>query len=464
MNTPTTPGLDTQVFDVVGIGFGPANIALAIAAQELGSPLSLRFLERQPGPGWQEEMLLPESDIQNHPLRDLVTPRNPRSRYTFVNFLFEQGRLFEHLNLPLSHPLRLEYRQYVTWVAEQFSHQVDYGCNVAEVRPLIESGALSGYEVVCTSGRVVRARAVVFGPGRTPHVPPVFETVADPRVVHLTRFASAFQAVVDRVAAPRVAVVGGSQTAVELLLHASDRLSRGSLTVGVTRNFGFRLKDTSPFSDEVYFPGFVDTFFQASPQDKERLRRELVFTNYSAADRDVIDALYVRLYRERLTGQQGLRVETLTEVSRVLPQPSGIELELHHTVRRTRATESFDLVVLATGFKDLGVGPGKEPYPALISGVAGLVDLSSGALGVELDYRVRFADESRAQAAPLYLNGLCESSHGMGDAGSFSLLSLRSAAIVESLQRRLLRRAAAPAGGRSATATAGAAPADPITA
>ena len=116
MNTPTTPGLDTQVFDVVGIGFGPANIALAIAAQELGSPLSLRFLERQPGPGWQEEMLLPESDIQNHPLRDLVTPRNPRSRYTFVNFLFEQGRLFEHLNLPLSHPLRLEYRQYVTWV------------------------------------------------------------------------------------------------------------------------------------------------------------------------------------------------------------------------------------------------------------------------------------------------------------------------------------------------------------
>lgn len=438
MNAPHPHGPGSPVHDVVGIGFGPANIALAIAAQELGSPLSLRFLERQPAPGWQEEMLLPESDIQNHPLRDLVTPRNPRSRYTFVNFLFEQGRLFEHLNLPLGHPLRLEYRQYVTWVAEQFAHQVDYGCDVVEVRPMRAAGALSGYEVVCASGRVVRARAVVFGPGRTPRRPPLFESLTDERVVHLTRFASAFRPLAGRAAPARVAIVGGSQTAVELLLHASDHLPRGSVTVGVTRNFGFRLKDTSPFSDEVYFPGFVDTFFHASPQDKERLRRELVFTNYSSADRDVLDALYVRLYRQRLQGEEALQVHTLTEVTGVTAGSDGIRLELTHALHRTCRTESFDLVVLATGFKDLGVGPGQEPMPPLMAGVSGLLDLSGGALAVDLDYRVRLADEAAAASAPLYLNGLCESSHGMGDAGSFSLLSLRSAAIVGSLHRHLL--------------------------
>lgn len=432
-----------EVFDVVGVGFGPANIALAIAAQELNSPLSFRFLEKNPGPGWQDEMLLPESDIQNHPLRDLVTPRNPRSRYTFVNFLFEQGRLFEHLNLPLSHPLRLEYRQYVSWVADQFSRQVDYGCAVTEVRPLSESGVLLGYEVVCASGQVVRARSVVFGPGRTPHLPPEFEAISDERIVHLTRFASAFQAVVRRSTAPRVAIIGGSQTAVELLLHASNYLPPGSVTVGITRNFGFRLKDTSPFSDEVYFPEFVDTFFHATKEDKERLRRELAFTNYSASDRDVIDALYVKLYRERLMGQDGLRVHTLTSVSRATPRPEGIELAFTHNLRKTTTVEEFDLVVLATGFKDLGAGLGKEAYPALMTGVAGLVDLSWGGLNVDLDYRVRFTNERHADGAPLYLNGLCESSHGMGDAGSFSLLSLRSAAIVRSLQHRLGRPIAA---------------------
>jgi hypothetical protein len=67
--------------DVIGIGFGPANIALAIAAEELHPGLDIHFIERNARAGWQEEMLLPESDIQNHPLRDLVTPRNPRSRY-----------------------------------------------------------------------------------------------------------------------------------------------------------------------------------------------------------------------------------------------------------------------------------------------------------------------------------------------------------------------------------------------
>jgi L-ornithine N5-oxygenase len=36
----------------------------------------------------------------------------------------------------------------------------------------------------------------------------------------------------------------------------------------------------------------------------------------------------------------------------------------------------------------------------------------------------------------VYLNGLCESTHGMGDAGSFSLLALRSARIARSLRGR----------------------------
>src|SRR6266498_2554849 len=161
-------------FDVVGIGFGPANIALAIAAEELGSNLNIKFLEKNASAGWQEEMLLPESDIQNHPLRDLVTPRNPRSRYTFVNFLFENNRLFEHLNLPLQHPLRLEYRQYVTWVANHFSNLVEYGCEVEAIHPIIDDNAIASYEVVYNGGRKITARAIVLAPGRTPHIPPEF--------------------------------------------------------------------------------------------------------------------------------------------------------------------------------------------------------------------------------------------------------------------------------------------------
>jgi len=40
---------------------------------------------------------------------------------------------------------------------------------------------------------------------------------------------------------------------------------------------------------------------------------------------------------------------------------------------------------------------------------------------------------SAAFLPPLYINGLCEASHGFGDAGSFSLLSVRSDTIADEI-------------------------------
>ena len=431
-----------ELHDVVGIGFGPANIALAIAAEELHPHLDIVFVERNARAGWQEEMLLPESDIQNHPLRDLVTPRNPRSRYTFVNFLFEQGRLFEHLNLPLTHPLRVEYRQYVAWVAQHFAAKVRYGHDVRAIVPVLDGERIGAWRVDCEDGRSVHARSLVVAPGRTPRIPASFAAAAgDARVVHLTRFLGAFEAVKARVAAPRIAVVGGSQSAVELLLHVAGNLPRGEV-VGINRNFGFRQKDTSPFSDEVYFPEFVDTFFHASPEQKRRLRAELAPTNYSSADRDVLDALYVQLYRNRILHKDGLSVRHLTAITDVRCDADAVHLTLAHTIDGGHERVPFDLVVLATGFKDLGAGVGDEPWPALMAGLAPHLALAGGVLDVGLDYRVRLQEPAGTAHAPAFLNGLCESTHGMGDAGSFSLLSLRSATIADSLATLL---AAAPA-------------------
>jgi L-ornithine N5-oxygenase len=107
-----------------------------------------------------------------------------------------------------------------------------------------------------------------------------------------------------------------------------------------------------------------------------------------------------------------------------------VTLALRNRFREKATTLSLDAVVLATGFKDLGVGEGCEPYPPILAGVADdLQRRGDTALDVERDYRVRTKSE-----LGLYLNGLCESSHGLGDAGSFSLLSLRSAEIAASLE------------------------------
>jgi lysine/ornithine N-monooxygenase len=50
---PVVDDHDGEIHDVVGIGFGPSNLAFAIAVEELGAPgLRALFLERQPKFGW----------------------------------------------------------------------------------------------------------------------------------------------------------------------------------------------------------------------------------------------------------------------------------------------------------------------------------------------------------------------------------------------------------------------------
>lgn len=423
-----------KILDVLGIGFGPANIALAIALEELSPGMSVQFLEQRLGPLWQPNMLLPGSDIQNHPLRDLVTPRNPRSRYTFTNFLFEQDRLYEHLNLPLHHPLRAEYAQYISWAANFFEGIVTYGCEAVSVEAVTPSnGEGAHYKVCCVDGKVFLTRSLVLAPGRTPHIPAPFAGIKDRRVRHLNDY---LPALAETVAATdgqcRIAVIGGSQSAVEILLHASGHAGVREV-VGFTRNFGYRQKDTSPFSDEVYFPSFVDTFHNASAEHKARLRQELMHTNYSSSDIDVLNQLYVRKYEQMLQGEGLLQLRTCEDMVDCIPTTDGVQIESRQYLQGIVHSQSFDLVVLATGFLDLGAGDRQEPFPRLLAPIAHENEIDT--LTITRDYRVDLNN-----GLPTYLNGLCESSHGMGDAGSFSLLALRSQSIVQSLVSNLETR------------------------
>jgi diaminobutyrate-2-oxoglutarate transaminase len=423
------PMSDGHCYDVLGIGFGPANVALAAAAAEADAkpPLDIRFLEAQREPLWQGGMLLDNSNIQNHPCRDLVTLRNPRSRYSFLNYLFEQGRLIEHLNLPVQFPLRKEYARYVTWVSHHFDHQVDFGERADRIGVVQHAGA-PAYEVETASGRRYRALSLVVAPGRAPYVPEPFDAVADDRIVHLTDYLYRL----DRVAeSPRtVAVIGGSQSAVEITLDLARRYPEARIEL-FTRSFGLRLKDTSPFSEEGYFPDFTDYYFDVDHRAKQALDAYLRPTNYSSIDEDVLHQLYLLVYEQRLDDRQRVFVHRNRQATAV--RASGPRLAIGMTEVHTGDVEEVevDLIVLATGFRDLGPGPHQERYPALLSGIADRLCFDDhGYLAIDKAYQLR---TSTPGTPPVLLNGLCETSHGIGDSGSFSLLSLRAAAIHQRL-------------------------------
>jgi diaminobutyrate--2-oxoglutarate aminotransferase len=421
------------IHDVIGIGFGPANLSLAIAAEEVGADLRMRFLEKEPTTVWQGGMLLDGSDIQNHPFRDLVTLRNPRSQYSFVNFLYERERLLEHLNLPVEFPLRKEYAEYIGWAAGFFAEHVDYGTAATGIDLDTAPDGSRVYSVATAGGDRLTARSVVLGPGRTPYVPEPFAALDSPRVFHLSRYLPSLRALAGD--EPRdVAIVGGSQSAVEIALDLIRRWPCVRVTMYI-RRFGLRLKDTSPFSEEGFFPAFTNYYYAASRARKRELDEYMRPTNYSSVDGDVLHELYQQIYEQRLDGNQRVFVEGNREVTGAAVDGQRVRLRIAELNTREVEEKPHDLVILATGFRDLGPSPRQEPVPPLMRSLAGeFVFDRDGYLAVEPDYCVTPHDPL---TPPLFLNGLCESSHGIGDAGSFSLLPIRAKRIVDGLVSRV---------------------------
>ncbi len=425
-----------HVYDVLGIGFGPANISVAIAMEEdeVGFKGNRLFLEAKPASVWQEHMLFDGSDIQNNPLRDMVTPRNPRSRFGFISFLHAKKRFMKFLNTGLHHPYRLEYAQYVSWVAEQFNEYVKYNTLVTDIQ-LEDNNGSPLYKVTDADNNVYYSHAIILAPGRTPMIPPAFQSVQSDRVIHLNDYLKTM-AKYPAEDLKRIAVVGGSQSAVEILLHLADT-HPGSELLGISRCFGYKQKDVNPFTGEVYFQEFVDLFYNADTRTKRKLQDDLRYTNYSASDADVLDALYRKMYMQEVQGKEMIKIHRSAEIDSVsVDSADTVSIGLRKLERPELFQEKVSLVILATGFKDIGKPEDNdrgsmEPYPRLFEPLSGDIQLDDrGCLKINRNYSVNL---KRYKGNSCFVNGLCESSHGMGDAGSFSLLSLRAGEIVNAL-------------------------------
>lgn len=425
-----------HIYDVLGIGFGPANISVAIAMEkdEVGFTGKRLFLEAKPGSIWQEHMLFDGSDIQNNPLRDMVTPRNPRSRFGFISFLHAKNRFMKFLNTGLHHPYRIEYAQYVNWVADHFKKDVQYNTRITDIQ-LQDNEGSPLYKVTDSNNNVYYSHAIILAPGRTPMMPPAFANVKSERVIHLNDYLKTM-AKYPAEQLKRIAVIGGSQSAVEILLHLSETHPESEL-LGISRSFGYKQKDVNPFTGEVYFQDFVDIFYNADTKTKRKLQDDLRYTNYSASDADVLDALYRKMYMQEVKGKEMIKIHRSAEIHDVTAESAdSISIELKKLEAPELFQEKVSLVILATGFKDIGQPEDNdrgsmEPYPKLFEPLVGNIQLDErGCLKINRNYSVNL---NNYKGDSCFVNGLCESSHGMGDAGSFSLLSIRAGEIVNAL-------------------------------
>jgi hypothetical protein len=193
-----------EVMDMICVGFGPASLAIAIALADTCAalPASSRrlplvlFLEKQTEFAWHAGMQLPEAKMQISFMKDLATPRDPTSPFSFVNYLFNKGRLQAFINLGTFLPARKEYEDYLRWCAEHFDDSVLYSHAVDRVEQdeiITKSGKVKSFKVF-SNGQVFHARHVVIAAGGKPFVPDVFEPFTFgkwPRARHSSQYATA---------------------------------------------------------------------------------------------------------------------------------------------------------------------------------------------------------------------------------------------------------------------------------
>lgn len=409
------------VHDLVGIGFGPSNLALAIAVDEhnaQGAGLSARFVERQERFGWHRGMLIEDATMQVSFLKDLATLRNPTSRFGFLSYLHDRDRLVDFINYGTSFPTRLEFHDYLEWAAASFADRVDYGSTIVGVEPVADDPGL--VDVRTDDGGRLRTRNVVLATGLVPFLP---EGVpGGRRIWHSRDLITATASATD---VRRVIVVGAGQSAAE----AADHLHRSfpdAEVCAVFARYGYSPADDSSFANRVFDPSAVDDFFQAPSEVKDLILGYHGNTNYSVVDLDLIQSLYRRHYHEKVSGRERLRFRNVSRVADVVETDDGVELAVESLVDRSREVLTADLVVYATGYRP------SDPVGLLGALAPHCHRDGLGRLDIGRDYRV--ATDDVVQAG-IYVQGATEHTHGLSST-LLSNVAVRSGEIAASIAAR----------------------------
>ena len=425
---PEQPADANPVYDVIGIGFGPSNLALAIAVAEHNNthpePVRALFLERQPRFGWHRGMLIEDATMQVSFLKDLVTMRNPTSEYSFLSYLHSADRLVDFINQKSLFPLRVEFHDYLEWAAARLADTVRYGNEVIDVLPVTEDGAVVGFDVIARHGAdttTYRAANLVFGMGLEQHLPD--GASLSERVWHNKDLLGRIERL-DH-SPERFAVVGAGQSAAEVTKFLHDRFPRAEVC-GVFSRYGYSPSDDSPFANRVFDPEAVDHFYTAPEHVKEMILDYHSNTNYSVVDTDLIEELYRRTYQEKVLGTPRLRLFNVSRVIETVETDDGVRTTVESLTTHEKTVLDCDIVVYATGYRPA------DPL-RLLGGLSARCRRDDrGRPVIARDYRVCTDDDLRAG---LYLQGSTEHTHGI----SSSLLSttaVRTGQILQSITTR----------------------------
>ncbi|KAK3679483.1 hypothetical protein LTR78_001044 [Recurvomyces mirabilis] len=447
---------DEEIQDLICVGFGPASLAIAIALNDAlevvrphlctSSP-KVRFLERQARFAWHAGMLLPGAKMQITFVKDLATLRNPRSEFTFLNYLHKKNRLVQFTNLGTFLPQRIEYENYMRWCANHFGDVVDYNRDVQSIEAgstCPRTGAIEHFRVTSTDSTTghsttLKARHVVIAAGGKPNIPAALPS-NHPRIIHSSQYATTVSQMFCNGQQPRsVAVIGAGQSAAEVFNNIPSRFPDAKSYL-LIRGSALRPSDDSPFVNEVFDPDRVDDIYSQDPAVRAQEIARDKATNYSVVRLELLEHIYSMLYSYRIQydseeewPQQILNHRTVTGVEDCeVDGRAALTLHIQNDSNTFKQRKNASIDELVVDFIVVASGYRRDAHEDMLRGLQQLKPDGHNRWNVRRDYGVQFVDGSVKSNAGVWLQGCNEQTHGLSDS-LLSILAIRGGEMVESI-------------------------------
>ena len=409
--------------DLIGVGAGPANLSLAsllTTARERGlTSITAAFFECEATVFWHSLQMFPGSLMQTEFYRDLVTPIDPTSKFSFLNYLKSQARLDQFFCSSTIYPTRREFEDYFRWVAGQIG-EVIFG---VEVNCVDYDATRNAFVVDAETHGRCETKHIVFGCGARPRSE--VEVGRSSKIVDVSRLlAFTFPESLSR-----ILVVGGGQSAAECLNYLLDQFSERPVRIDwVTSETSFRALDTSNFSRETFSTAYAQMFSSLNSEAREKINQD---------DKSVANGmtplfaqtLYQRLYRLRHLpppdkAYSAVHVQANTEVVEAREERAGVSVTTRIVSTGKTDVVVYDCVILCTGLDDGTI-------------------LESSIIGPELRRRLHKNQDRDGYAViwdgppdrMIFVQSQNKITHGLGDT-SFVTAAGRNAAILNSIAAR----------------------------
>jgi len=392
-----------QPYSLIGIGLGPFNLGLAALIEPVAGVNAL-FFDQSESFDWHPGLMLPNATLQVPFMADLVTLADPTSKYSFLNYCKQTGRLYPFYIRENFNILRKEYNCYCQWVAMQLSN-CRFGHEVIAINYVNELYEVTVRRPKSSKPEMFYAERLALGTGTQPYIPAFIDQL--PGVIHTSQYLTHKSQLLN---SSSVAVIGSGQSAAEIFQDLLPATQQGLQLNWFTRSPRFYPMEYSKLTLELTSPEYVDYFYHLPDERRKKL---LTKQNalYKGINYDLINDIYDQLYAMSVDNSSlPINIRSNMRLEKITPAGTANTCNLFFT--ETEQQEPYqcqaNYVVLATGYKY------KEPV--FLQGIAERINRQpDGLFLVQRDYTIDVHDEEIfVQNIELHTHGFVTPDLGMG--------------------------------------------------